>query len=219
VQAVKDPEGQKKLLGIVAQDVKRLDRLITDIARASRIEAETARGELDRVNLGRMLSDLALAYAPDPDEPSPVRVVFRGLVPPDALVLGQEGALGQVFRNLVDNARSFSPPGGVVTLSIETRRGRDGAWVKASVEDQGPGIPPENLETVFQRFYTQRPKGVAFGGNSGLGLSIAQQIVVAHSGRIRAENIEGHEPGVAIGARLVIELPLAPPRPRGADAA
>lgn len=219
VQAVKDPEAQKKLLGIVAQDVKRLDRLITDIARASRIEAETARGELDRVNLGRMLSDLALAYAPDPDEDRPVRVAFKGVAPPDALVLGQEGALGQVFRNLIDNARSFSPQGGVVTLSVETRRGRDGAWARAMVEDQGPGIPAENLETIFRRFYTERPKGAKFGGNSGLGLSIAQQIVESLSGRIRAENIEGPGTGAPIGARLVVELPLAPPRPRGAEPA
>jgi two-component system sensor histidine kinase ChvG len=108
-----------------------------------------------------------------------------------------------VFRNLIDNARSFSPEGGRVTIAIETVRGRDGAVVRATVEDQGPGIPPENLETIFERFYTLRPKGAAFGGNSGLGLSIARQIVTAHRGRIFAQNMEDG------GARLVVEIPLA----------
>ena len=89
-------------------------------------------------------------------------------------------------------------------VAAEVVRGKDGGLVRATVEDEGPGIPAENLETVFERFYTQRPKGAAFGGNSGLGLSIARQIVTAHSGRIHAENREG-----GAGARLVVELPLA----------
>jgi two-component system sensor histidine kinase ChvG len=87
---------------------------------------------------------------------------------------------------------------------VETVRTKDGGFVRATVEDDGPGIPPENLETIFERFYTDRPKGAAFGGNSGLGLSIARQIVTAHEGRIYAQN----RPGAA-GARLVVELPLA----------
>ena len=127
----------------------------------------------------------------------------------DAIVLGQEGALGQVFRNLIDNARSFSPPRGTVSVSIETVRGKDGAFARAKVEDEGPGVPEANLEAIFQRFYTDRPKGAAFGGNSGLGLSIARQIVTAHNGRIFAENIPGAAPGAVAGARLVVELPLA----------
>lgn len=209
----REPEQQNQMLGIVAQDVQRLDRLVTDIARASRIEAETARSDLDRVDLGGMLFELARAYAPAPDEEARVFVTFRGARPDGAIVLGQAGPLGQVFRNLIDNARSFSPEGGTVTLSAEVVRGRDGAVVRATVEDQGPGIPAENLETVFQRFYTQRPKGAAFGGNSGLGLSIARQIVTAHGGRIYAENLDalgvGRERG---GARLIVELPLAAPQ-------
>jgi two-component system sensor histidine kinase ChvG len=207
VLAVKDPSRQAQLLGIIGQDVKRLDRLVTDIARASRIEAETARGDVDPVDLGRLLSDLVSAYTPAPDEPVHARVEFRG-PSHGVIVMGQEGPLGQVFRNLIDNARSFSQPDGVVTVSIETVRARGGAVVRASVEDQGPGIPPDNLETIFERFYTERPKGAAFGGNSGLGLSIARQIIVALSGRIHAENIPG-EGGRVAGARLVVELPLA----------
>ena len=124
-------------------------------------------------------------------------------------MLGQAGPLGQVFRNLIDNARSFSPQGGVVTVSANVERSKEGPVVRAIVEDQGPGIPPENLETVFERFYTQRPKGAAFGGNSGLGLSIARQIVTSHGGRIYAQNMDGLGRGESGGARLVVELPLA----------
>src|SRR5262249_13974880 len=155
-----------------------------------RIEAETARADLDEVDLGQMLFELARAYPAAEEEPHHVEVVFTGGRPTGAVVLGQAGALGQVFRNLIDNARSFSPDGGRVGVAVEILRGKDGAFVRASVDDQGPGIPPENLETIFRRFYTQRPKGAAFGGNSGLGLSIARQIVGAHNGRVYAQNIE-----------------------------
>jgi two-component system, OmpR family, sensor histidine kinase ChvG len=120
-------------------------------------------------------------------------------------VLGQPGPLGQVFRNLIDNARSFSPEDGQVRVSASLVRTKDGQIVRALVEDDGPGIPPENLETVFERFYTQRPKGAAFGGNSGLGLSIARQIITALDGRIYAQN---REEG---GARLIVELPITGP--------
>ncbi len=204
-RSAKDQEQQNRMLAIVAQDVQRLDRLITDISRATRIEAETARGDLERVDLAALLRDLAEAYAPAPEQSDPVRVTFKAPKTEGAVVLGQAGPLGQVFRNLIDNARSFSPAGGQVTLAVEIARTSDGPIVRATVEDEGPGIPAENLETVFRRFYTQRPKGAAFGGNSGLGLSIAQQIVTAHQGRIYAQNLaEG-------GARLVVELPLAGP--------
>lgn len=201
-QSAASPEQQRQMLAIVAQDVHRLDRLITDIARASRIEAETARGDLERIDLAQLLFDLTRAYAPD--ERSDVPVLFKGARPDDAVVLGQSGPLGQVFRNLIDNARSFSPPDGEVAVSVGVVKGREGNVVRATVEDDGPGIPPENLETIFERFYTERPKGAAFGGNSGLGLSIARQIVTAHEGRIYAQNRPNRS-----GARLVVELPAA----------
>jgi two-component system, OmpR family, sensor histidine kinase ChvG len=205
VRAVQDETQRVRLLGIVAQDVQRLDRLITDIARASRIEAETARGDPGQVDLGSLLYDLVSAYAPPPDEKAAVEITFQGARPQGLVVFGQEGPLGQVFRNLIDNARSFSPEGGRVLISAAIARDKTGSWVRAVVEDEGPGIPAENLETIFERFYTQRPKGTAFGGNSGLGLSIARQIVSAHRGRIRAENLEG----ARSGARLIVEIPLA----------
>lgn len=208
-RSAKTPEQQAQMLGIVAQDVQRLDRLITDIARASRIETETAKLDLSQVDLGALLFELARAYATPPDEPAPVTVAFKGPKPEGLVVMGQAGPLGQVFRNLIDNARSFSPQGGVVTVSAVLERSKDGAVVHAMIEDQGPGIPPENLETVFERFYTQRPKGTAFGGNSGLGLSIARQIVTSYSGRIYAQNKDGLGRGESGGARLIVELPLA----------
>ncbi len=205
-QNAANPDQQKQMLAIVAQDVHRLDRLITDIARASRIEAETARGDLENVDVGALLFELARAYSPD--DRIQVPVVFKGPKPEGLRAVGQAGPLGQVFRNLIDNARSFSPEGGRVFVSIEQARGADGPIVRALVEDEGPGIPPENLETIFQRFYTQRPRGAAFGGNSGLGLSIARQIVTAHHGKIYAQNIDGPQ-NQPSGARFIVELPLA----------
>lgn len=208
-RAATTPEQQAQMLGIVAQDVQRLDRLITDIARASRIEAETAKLDVQRIDLGALLFELTRAYATPPDEPAPVNVTFKGTKPEGLVVMGQAGPLGQVFRNLIDNARSFSPHGGVVSVSAEIQRGRDGAIARAVVDDQGPGIPAENLETVFERFYTQRPKGAAFGANSGLGLSIARQIITSLGGRIYAQNKDGLGRGESGGARLIVELPLA----------
>lgn len=204
------PEQQSQMLGIVAQDVQRLDRLITDIARASRIEAETAKLDLHRIDLGALLFEITRAYATPPDEAAPVTVMFNGPKPEGFFAIGQAGPLGQVFRNLIDNARSFSPQGGVVSVSAELVRGKDGAFVRALVDDQGPGIPSENLETIFERFYTQRPKGTAFGGNSGLGLSIARQIITSLGGRIYAQNRDGLGRAESGGARLIVELPLAP---------
>jgi two-component system sensor histidine kinase ChvG len=118
------------------------------------------------------------------------------------MVLGREGPLGQVFRNLIDNARSFSPAGGEVRVFLD--RGRD--EVEIRVEDDGPGVPPDNLETIFERFYTSRPKGAAFGGNSGLGLAIARQIVETHGGRIWATNRARDDR--ILGASLRVTLPL-----------
>jgi two-component system sensor histidine kinase ChvG len=206
--AVKDEGSRQKLLNIIAADVQRLDRLITDITRSSRLEAEVARGGGDLIDVGKLLVEIAETYEATgkPDEP---HVQFEGPPPPGATVRGHEGPLGQVFRNLIDNAKSFSPPSGAVKISLTLLLRRDGRWLQARIEDQGPGIPQNNLDVIFKRFYTDRPKGAAFGRNSGLGLSIARQIVEAHRGRIWAENIGDNSTGGPKGARLIVELPTA----------
>jgi two-component system sensor histidine kinase ChvG len=203
---IKDPAARERLLGILKNDVQRLDRLVTDISNASRLDAELSRDLPKTVDLERLLADIVALYQATA-KPGDVAVVFKapgGIEP--VTVQGREGPLGQVFRNLIDNARSFSPPGGEVVVTLA--KGRD--QVIATVSDSGPGIPPENLETVFQRFYTSRPKGAAFGGNSGLGLSIARQIAEAHGGTLRAGNRLGPD-GQVIGAMFVLVLPEARP--------
>lgn len=201
-RAVSEPAAREKLLAIIAADVGRLDRLISDIARASRLDAETAKGGAQWLDLSRLLGELVQTYEAIRSDAVVVQFESEGGVP--VWVSGQEGPLGQVFRNILDNARSFSPPSGVVRVRLLSEGPRAQQIVRVEIEDNGPGIPAENLETIFERFYTQRPKGAAFGGNSGLGLSIARQIVLAHKGRIWAENRLGG------GARFVVELPMAP---------
>jgi len=201
---VKDPAARDRLLNILKNDVQRLDRLVTDISNASRLDAELSREDVKSLDLGRLISEVVQLYQ-DTLRPGEASVRF---IAPEALepimVSGREVPLGQLFRNLIDNARSFSPPGGEVRVALERGKG----LAAAIVEDDGPGIPPDNLETVFERFYTSRPKGVAFGGNSGLGLSIARQIAGAQGGSIRAENRKD-ENGAVLGARFIVTLPEA----------
>ena len=203
---VKDATARGRLLRILQQDVQRLDRLVTDISNASRLDAELSRDAPRAMDLGKLLAEVAALYQ-ETAKPGDVNVRFqapKGVEP--IMISGREGPIGQVFRNLIDNARSFSPPGGEVRITLASVRGQ----AVAAVEDDGPGIPAENLETVFQRFYTSRPKGAAFGSNSGLGLSIARQITEAHGGVIRAENRKSAS-GEVTGARFVVSLPVARP--------
>ena len=200
---VKTDAQRQKLIGILNHDVGRLDRLITDISNASRLDAELSRSAPTPMDVSRLLSDICDFYSAT-GRPADARVTFIGPALPEPLmVVGREGPLGQVFRNLVDNARSFSPPGGEVRVFVSAIRGE----VRARIEDEGPGIPPDNLETVFERFYTSRPKGAAFGGNSGLGLAIARQIIETHGGRIWAENRK--EGDRVAGAVFHVVLPRA----------
>jgi two-component system sensor histidine kinase ChvG len=203
LELVRDEAPRARLMGILKHDVGRLDRLITDISNASRLDAELSRDAPRPVELNALLAELVELYG-QTERPGEAQVSFeRGSEGP-VYVQGREGPLGQVVRNLVDNARSFSAPDGAVTVRL-TRTGQEAL---VTVEDSGPGIPADNIETVFQRFYTSRPKGAAFGGNSGLGLSIARQIVEAHRGRIWAENrTDGH--GRVLGARFQVALPEA----------
>ncbi|WP_293901911.1 stimulus-sensing domain-containing protein [Phenylobacterium sp.] len=199
---VQDPAARDRLLGILKNDIQRLDRLVTDISNASRLDAELSRDQPKLVDLGRLIGDIVSLYQAT-TRAGDVRVAFvphGGMAA--AMVMGREGPLGQILRNLIDNARSFSPPGDVVTVGLLRVKGE----AIATVSDNGPGIPPENLETVFERFYTSRPKGAAFGGNSGLGLSIARQIAEAHGGGLRAENRTGAD-GQVLGALFILTLP------------
>ncbi|WP_309606715.1 ATP-binding protein [Phenylobacterium sp.] len=203
---VTDPKARDRLLNILKSDVQRLDRLVTDISNASRLDAELSRDEPRTVDLERLVSDIVAIYQVTA-KPGDVRVSLQrsGALDP-VTVMGREGPLGQIFRNLIDNARSFSPPGGEVAVALA----RTGGKVLATVSDSGPGIPAENLETVFARFYTSRPKGAVFGGNSGLGLSIARQIAEAHGGSLHAKNRMGPDNQV-MGAAFLLILPEARP--------
>jgi two-component system sensor histidine kinase ChvG len=201
---VQDPDRQKQLLAIVLHDVQRLDRLISDISSASRLDAELARAEMARVDMGRLLGALVEVYGATAQETSPT-LTLEADPAADLGVLAIEGRLVQVFQNLIANAVSFSPPKG----SIRIVAVRIASHVRISVEDDGPGIPEGKAEAIFDRFYSERPVAESFGTHSGLGLSISRQIVVAHNGQIRAENRVSQD-GSVLGARFTVTLPAAP---------
>ena len=198
VNRISDPVQQKRLLAIIADDVERLNRLITDISDASRVDAELSRAGMGSVDLARMIETMADVYRATTEEKG---LAFTVNVPPgDPLtVTGIESRLVQVIRNLLANAVSFSPTGGTIALTAF----RDGAQVVLSIEDDGPGIPEAKLDAIFDRFYTERPQGEKFGTHSGLGLSISKQIIEAHGGTIRAFNRNGPE---GTGARFEVRL-------------
>ncbi len=202
----KTDESRRRLLEVIEHDVKRLDRLISDISDASRLDAELQRQEASNVNLTKLLEALVTAANEvRPDDVS-VTLAFEGGSPAVFKVPGHDSRLGQVVSNLIDNARSFSPPGGKVRVTCRRLKNE----VEIVVDDDGPGIRPEALDKIFERFYTDRPTQ-SFGQNSGLGLSISKQIVEAHGGSIRVENrtsvaAAGQQPHV-LGARFVVRLP------------
>ena len=203
----RNDESKRKLMDIIQHDVRRLDRLITDISDASRLDAELARQDASSVDLHKLLTDLVNASR-EVGRKKPVEIELKvGKLPQGAkgwTVAGHDLRLGQVFTNLIENARSFVPePGGHITISL-TRSGRR---IVVSVDDNGPGIRAENIDRIFERFYTDRPGVESFGQNSGLGLSISRQIVEAHGGTLYAENIPGVKPGDIRGARFVMSLP------------
>ncbi|MEO0882571.1 MAG: ATP-binding protein [Pseudomonadota bacterium] len=194
-----DPEATEQLRQLIAKDVQRLDRLITDISNASRLEAEVTRSRSEILDIGRFLADIVRTYSATDD--GRATVTFDDLTRGGGLMVrGRDGPLGQVVRNLIDNARSFSPTDGRVRVVL--RQEADGPQTVACVlvEDAGPGIPEDKLDKIFERFYTDRPTGADFGNNSGLGLSIVRHIVETHRGKVRAEN---RDQG---GARFIVEL-------------
>ncbi|ALK10650.1 sensor histidine kinase [Blastochloris viridis] len=218
-------DSRGRLLAVIQHDVKRLDRLITDISDASRLDAELQRQEAGQIDLQKLLTAVVTianeVRRDDGVKVLPIFVEHPGLPAARQFAIqGHDSRLGQVVHNLIDNARSFSPQGG--TVRVVCRRLRD--EVEIAVEDDGPGIRPDALEKIFTRFYTDRPEEQGFGQNSGLGLSISRQIVEAHGGQIWAEN----RPGLAkskpeagrdagydaarrtvLGARFTVRLPAA----------
>jgi two-component system sensor histidine kinase ChvG len=212
---VKSDESKERLMEIIKHDVQRLDRLISDISDASRLDAELAREDAKPVDLSELLRTTVSLFNDIHRDDTPevvLEIAYSGGARPYHAI-GHDSRLSQVIVNLLDNAISFSPPGGRVTVAAR----RVGAEIQIAVEDDGPGIPAENLERIFERFYTDRPQE-SFGQNSGLGLNISRQIVVAHGGRLWAENRFSAAAGAKSagaaerrsgGARFVIRLPAA----------
>jgi two-component system sensor histidine kinase ChvG len=201
LRRVEDPVQQRRLLSIIANDAVRMDRLIGDIADSSRVDAELSRAVAEPVDLAPILGVLVELHNTTRQELDPIMEIE---MPERLVAMGVEDRLVQVFRNLMGNAVSFSPDGGRVWL----RAREAGAEVEVVVEDEGPGIPEAKLEGIFERFYSERPRGERFGQHSGLGLSISKQIIEGLRGRIAAENRRDAE-GKVLGARFIVRLPKA----------
>ena len=204
----KSETSRERLMEIIQHDVRRLDRLITDISDASRLDAELAREDAGKVDLKKFVGDLVAVSRDSGRHRKVVEIEFKaGKLPQGAkgyTVTGHDLRLGQVITNLIENARSFVPEEtGRITVSLS----RVGKLIMLTVDDNGPGIRADNIDRIFERFYTDRPAGEAFGQNSGLGLSISRQIVEAHGGTLTAENISGGKPGEIRGARFTVTLP------------
>jgi two-component system, OmpR family, sensor histidine kinase ChvG len=204
---VKDDSARARLLDIIQHDVKRLDRLISDISDASRLDAELVKADSSPVDIGQLAAAVvSISNDTRKADQAQIRLVVTHPPPPakgkkaqSFIVQGHDSRLGQVLTNLLDNARSFAPPGSSIDVQVK----REGADIVIVVQDSGPGIPEHAMERIFERFYTDRPSEHGFGQNSGLGLSISRQIVEAHRGSIMAANrAEG-------GAVFTIRLPSA----------
>ncbi len=216
---VKSEPSRLRLMEIMQHDVRRLDRLISDISDASRLDAEMARDDSSPVDLAQLVPAVVAMLADSPRSRG-VRLSLTVAPGPDGelpryFVMGHDSRLAQVVTNLIDNACSFSEPGGEVRIGLR----RSGDEAEIVVEDDGLGVPGHALERIFERFYTDRPDD-GFGENSGLGLSISRQIVQAHLGRMWAENRpllpgapsedEGGRPRHGAGARFLVTLPACP---------
>ena len=200
LEKIDDPALRTQLLDVVRHDVHRLDRLIVEIAEVSRLDAELSRARFEPVDLGKMIEALLPLWEPRAAA-SGIGIAFARPRVNSALVMGEASRLGRALDNLVDNAISFSPPGGLIEVAAvmidET--------VTVSIEDEGPGVPPDARERIFDRFHSIRPDGEAFGQHSGLGLAIARAIVTGHDGTIVAEDRHDGRPG----ARFTLRFPAA----------
>ncbi len=201
LRRIEDPVRQRPLLTIIGQDVLRLDRLISDVSDASRLDAELSRVTAEPVDVVPILRTLEELDEATRDEAKDPRLEV--VAPPNGMtVWAIEDRLVQVIRNLIGNAHSFSPPLGRIVVRVREA----GDMAELCVEDEGPGIPDANLEHIFDRFYSERPSGESFGQHSGLGLSISRQIIEALKGQISAEN-RRDSTGNVLGARFIVRLP------------
>lgn len=207
LRVAKTKEQREKLIDIIQQDVSRMDRLITDISKASKVDANLARETAKTLDVGEIAMNIVEFYEQTRSQDG-ARVVNATAIDANApiYIRAYETPFAQVLRNLIDNALTFSPDTGEVVVTAK----KDGGRVVFTVEDDGPGIPEDNLETVFERFYTQRPKGASFGSHSGLGLAICRQIITAHRGKIFAEN-RVNEEGEIVGAKFTVDVPRQRP--------
>lgn len=202
ITRVKDKDKQLKLLKIMHHDVERLDRLITDISSASRLDAEMSRIKIKKIDLVHLLK--ILIDMKNQLSQRGIKVVFSNKIKKDKFfVSGIETRLTQVFENLIENSISFSPPKGKIYVEIEKK----GQMIQIIIDDEGPGILAGKEKEIFRRFYSERPSEEAFGMHSGLGLSIARQIVEAHKGNIKAINRSHVQKGLK-GARFIVKLPV-----------
>jgi two-component system sensor histidine kinase ChvG len=197
---VDDPELRDKLKKIVREDVARLDRLISDISEAARTDAELARATFERVDLGPLIEQLVHSWETR-RETGDARLAFARPRKNSAVVMGKPDRLARAINAIIDNAVSFSPPGGLVEIAVA----RVGDEVRIRIDDEGPGVPHEAREAIFNRFHSVRPEGENFGRHSGLGLAIAQAIVNGHDGEIDVQDRDD----APSGARFTIRLPSA----------
>jgi two-component system sensor histidine kinase ChvG len=201
----KTDDQRERLIGVIENDVGRLDRLVTDISNASRLDSELVREEMEEFDLARLTENLVEYNQGVAEDAGAALVLDR---PEEPLTMrGLEGRIAQIIINLITNALSFSEEGQTVRTIV---RRKDARHLRVEVKDQGPGIPDDNLEDVFERFYSERP-GQEFGNHSGLGLAISRQIAEAHDGKLWVENIraEGHgRDDPRLGARFILEIPV-----------
>ena len=194
---VKDPKLRDQLMAVAQADVLRMDRLISDISDASRIDAQLAKAKFERIDLGDMIDQL-LAARESRNADGDIRVAFARPRKGSAMIFGEDIRIERVLTNLIDNAVSFSPSGGLVEISAT----RSGDEIIVRISDQGPGMPPEERETVFRRFHSIRPEKEGFGEHSGLGLAIARTIIEGHHGTITVDDREDDQGGACFKVTL-----------------
>jgi two-component system sensor histidine kinase ChvG len=197
---VDDPNVRQKLVAVAREDVVRLDRLINDIGEAARTDAELARATFEAVDLGPLIEQIVASWE-DRREKGDASIAFARPRKASAVVMGKPGRLARAINAIIDNAVSFSPPGGLVEIAAA----RVGDEVRIRIDDEGPGVPPEARQAIFNRFHSVRPEGENFGRHSGLGLAIAEAIVKGHDGEIDVQDRDD----APSGARFTIRLPAA----------